>query len=235
MTVLPELHLEPGLAAVLAETDYEETRERNPGEGPARVAKTQPLGDSPEEERKDELLEYLRRVSAALEERLAGDRRPILLAAQPEARGNFLKVSHLASVLPQPLDLNPEAFETRELHRRACALIAPLLAEDRTAVCERLAQFLGEKDRRATIDPAEIVPAARDGRVETLLLADGADLWGRYDDAAHTVTLHEERQDADEELLDDAAVATVRRRGNVLLMPREALPGGSIAAALLRY
>lgn len=85
-----------------------------------------------------------------------------------------------------------------------------------------------------TADPAAILPAAHDGRIDTLFLAEGADLWGRYDDAAHAAAIHEERKDADEELLDAAAVETLRRKGDVLVMPRDALPGGSIAAALLR-
>ena len=58
---------------------------------------------------------------------------------------------------------------------------------------------------------------------------------GRYDDVAHSVAFDDRQKAADEELLDNAAIQTLRRRGRVLAMPRDALPGGSVAAALLRY
>lgn len=79
-----------------------------------------------------------------------------------------------------------------------------------------------------TADPAAILPAAHDGRIDTLFLAEGADLWGRYDDAAHAAAIHEERKDADEELLDAAAVETLRRKGT--RCPAEASPRPCCAA-----
>ncbi|HZS82815.1 MAG TPA: hypothetical protein VFA50_08075 [Stellaceae bacterium] len=46
---------------------------------------------------------------------------------------------------------------------------------------------------------------------------------------------HARREAEDDDLLDYAAAQTLRQGGMVAMVPREALPGAGVAAALLRY
>jgi hypothetical protein len=240
MAELQNLSLPAGVAAISAETVYENTRQTNPAPGagrggPGGVAKTQNLGEDPEEQRKAQLVEYLRRVASALQQRLAGDRRPIVLAAQPEIQGHFRAIARLASLLPQPLDINPDALDERALHRRAYDLVKPIFDDSRAAAQRQAEQLLGEEDARATADAAEIVAAAHDGRIDTLFLAPDAELWGRYDENRRQVIAHDQRQAEDDDLLDYAATLTLLKGGHVTVMPKTAIPGAGLAAALLRY
>jgi hypothetical protein len=64
-----------------------------------------------------------------------------------------------------------------------------------------------------------VVTAAEEGRVDTLLLAEGADLPGG----------------PGEDLVDAAATRTLQQGGAVFILPPEQMPAGEPMAAILRY
>jgi hypothetical protein len=93
----------------------------------------------------------------------------------------------------------------------------------------------GQGQARASIDLAEVLEAARNGRVDTLFVADDTHIWGRLDAPANGVTQHDEQAAGDEDLLDIAAADTWRNGGAVEVLPRADAPFGKPVAALFRY
>ena len=81
----------------------------------------------------------------------------------------------------------------------------------------------------------EIVKAARYARVETMFLPASGEVWGRFDEAKDQVTVRGTPEAGDADLLDQAAVDTLRNGGAVFTLSREDLPLGAQAAAVLRY
>ena len=88
---------------------------------------------------------------------------------------------------------------------------------------------------KATTKPEEIVKAARYARVDTLFLTGDHHLWGSFDESADRVVAHGSAADGDIDLLDFAALMTLRQGGSVTLVAREALPPPGLSAAILRY
>lgn len=88
---------------------------------------------------------------------------------------------------------------------------------------------------RATTVPEEIVKAARYGRVDRLFLSDGDPLWGWFDERHDRIVAHRDPAPGDDDLLDYAAVMTLRQGGNVTIVDRTQLPPAGPAAAILRY
>ena len=88
---------------------------------------------------------------------------------------------------------------------------------------------------RATTIPEEIVKAARHGRVDRLFLSDGDPLWGWFDERHDRIVAHRDPAPGDDDLLDYAAVMTLRQGGNVMVVDRTQLPPTGPAAAILRY
>jgi hypothetical protein len=83
---------------------------------------------------------------------------------------------------------------------------------------------------------AEIVTAAREGRVETLFVArDAAAAWGVHDIDTGTVEVHEKLLPGDEDLLELAVAETLAHQGTVYSVPAEEMPSSGPAAAILRY
>jgi hypothetical protein len=199
------------------------------------VTKAQVHGDSPEDWRKARTVEFVRRIAAALESHLAADRVPVVLAADAEIAGHFQKLTALGPLLAGAVEVNPEALDGRALHAAAYAVVRPRFDEDRKRAVERLAALLGSGDSRGTTGAEDVVRAAFAGRVDTLLLAEGVGLRGRFDAAAGKVTVCEEFAVTGEDLLDAAAVQTLGRGGSVYILPREGMPDAALTAAAPRY
>ncbi len=81
----------------------------------------------------------------------------------------------------------------------------------------------------------DVVQAAHQGRVDVLLLTEGAPVAGSYDAEADVVEVATENTGAVADLLDEAAVQTLRQGGRVHVVSPENLPSEAAAAAVLRY
>lgn len=82
----------------------------------------------------------------------------------------------------------------------------------------------------------EILPAARDGRVDALVVASDEAVWGRFDaDSSKLAAAHGSPGRGEEDLLNLAVVLALRQGGRALVMPRSERPGRHLAADALRF
>lgn len=231
--------LPESLSEVKNEPDYENPAQAAPVARPNTasidISNAQVYGDSPEDWRKERLVEYVRRIASALEDRLASDAVPVVLVADAEAGGHFQKFSSLGSLLVGVVETNPEAMDETTLHEAAYAVMQPRLDKERQDATERFAALHGGGDARATTSMEDVVRAAYQGRIDTLLLTEDGAAPGRYDEDTDVVATRSEDTATGEDLLDAAAVRTLRHGGSVFVLPREELPGDAAAAAVLRY
>ena len=236
----PGIELPQGIQEIYDETVYQEAHKASPvgrpQRGAAGLAKAQALGEAPEELRKTELLELLHRIAHAVEPAIKSQPAPVVLVAHPEIQGNFRDIATWKELLPEGVQENPDAMTPEQLHRKACALIMPREEQDRSAALGQLGSMLGTGNNgRATTVPEEIVKAARYGRVDRLFLSDGDPLWGWFDERHDRIVAHRDPVPGDDDLLDYAAVMTLRQGGNVTVVDRTQLPPTGPAAAILRY
>ena len=233
------LALPQGIAAVASENVYEEAHQAaptgRPQRGPAGLAHAQSFGEAPDELRKTELIELLHRVAAATEPAIRREPAPVILAGPPEIQGNFREVAHWKELLPEGILGNPDAMSADDLHRRAWRLMAPRQNRVRDEAVGRLHSLIGTGNGKATSKAEEIVKAAHYGRVDQLLLCDGATLWGRFVEGADRIVAHGTPDADDDDLFDYAALMTLRHGGKATLVDRGQLPSNSAAAAILRY
>ncbi len=228
-----EIDLPQGVGKIRAMTDYEETQYASPVGRRGTLAHAQSFGEAPEELRKSELIEFLHRVAAAVEPHLKGNPAPAILAAHPEIQGHFREIAGWKKIEPDGISENPDALTEDELHQRAYALLEPKLAEARAAALDHLNSLLPAG--KATTKPEEIIKAARYARVDTLFLAGDSHLWGSFDESEDRIVAHGSATGGDIDLLDFAALMTLRQGGSVALVTREALPPPGLSAAILRY
>jgi hypothetical protein len=235
LTEVDAIRLPQGIGAVAGMTEYENTYYAAPTGRHNALAKAQSFGDAPNELRKTELIELLRRIAAAVEPHVAADQRPVILAALPELQGHFREIAPWPLLWPAGIAENPDAMRTDELHRRAYDVIAAKAAATRAQALDRLRALLGTGDGKATTRPDEIVKAASRSRIDTLFVSGDEHLWGNFDEAQDRVVVHGSATRGDVDLLDYAVVMTLRLGGHVALVEPSALPPATHAAAILRY
>ncbi len=238
-----EVQAVPGMPAslqvVIAETEVEPTVQVQPqARRGLRGASAAVAGhglESPNEVRKTEFVEFLRRVADATARHLAAESAPLVLAGEPEILGNFRKIARIRTLVAEAIEANPFALDPAELRTRAHALLKPRLERPLIEVCDVIAARLGTAEPTVSLRVEEILGAARFGRVSALLVDEEAMLWGRFDESGATVEAKGTPGPEDDELLNLAALHTIAHGGAVYSLAPAAMPQHALAAALLRY
>ena len=186
-----------------------------------------------ERDEKGRILEFFREVDAGIKERLAAHDGPLLLAGVDYLRSIYREANSYPRLLPEGIPGNPDEMEPFELHERAIAILTPHFDDQVDRAAERL---MDRKNSSLFVSEIrDVLAAARYSRVDTLFVALDRRQWGRYDPPTGDIDLHDEPLPGDEDLLDRATAHTLSRRGRVFVVPAEKVPGGTAAAALLRY
>lgn len=190
-------------------------------------------GDNDEERLDTDLETFFRRVCEPLEAGLPVPEAPVVLAAVAEYAPIFRRAARRLNLAAAPLTGNPEAVADAELVAAARSRIEEL---DRAKVDAELARWAGLEARGRSIDQLDpIFRAAEEGRVETLFVAREAERWGSWEPDLRRLTVHEAREEGDEELLDRAVARTLAQGGEAHALPLARMPEGRIAAAILRF
>lgn len=192
-------------------------------------------GHPPDEEHKQNIRRYCRRIDNALTDLIADGQTPLVLAGVEYVRAIYHDVSRYPSLLDEGIDGNPEHMALEDLHRQAWALIEPMVAQDRQQALEQYQALHGKGDEQATNDLERVVRTAHYGQVDTLFVARGEYCWGTFDQQTGRVQFHDEPGPENRDLLDEAAFHTLKNGGTVYVMESDTLPDEATVAAVLRY
>lgn len=182
---------------------------------------------------KDELSLYFHQVDGAVRGLLGHNGVPLVFAGLRYQFHLYQQVNGYAGLVDQPIADHAGPVDLAVLHREACEALAPRWRKPLEIAQSQLRNGLGRG--LATTDPLEALRAAQMGAVETLLVAEGAELPGRWHDDRQAAELCGAHQAGTEDLLNVAAILTVESGGRVLSTARDALPADAPAAALFRY
>jgi hypothetical protein len=171
------------------------------------------FGTGTDREKKDEYMQHFyKQIDRGLSDLLRDDPAPVVLAGVDYELALYHNVTKYPNLVDDGVQGAPGGLKGGELHRRAVELVQ---SQNRLEVEDLLAQYdkLGGTDRTST-DAANILRAAREGRVAHLFLAEGMDTAERYN---------------------MAAMQTILNSGQVHFAPLERMPGAETMAALFRY
>ena len=174
------------------------------------------------------------RLVRALQGAIHGDGAPVVLAADAKLMGQVRKMDALPGLQEVGLTMNPFAFPPSELHRRALELMQPVFEREVDTVIGQINARLGDAASNVAIRLEEILAAAEEGRVDSIVVAADEELWGGFDPATGIVA-HGRPSGQDEDLLNQAAAVTLRHGGYAYAVPRSRIPRAVPAAATLRY
>jgi hypothetical protein len=188
-----------------------------------------------EDNLKAEIVQFFNLADKALLKYMDRDT-PVVLAGVEYLLPRYKETTEHPHVLDEGLTGNAEGLSPEELRDKAWEIVEPVLTADRRKAAERYGDFLGTGRASSRYD--EILPAAHDGRIDTLFVARGVRLWGTYDVQARAARLQEDQdaqQTGGEDLLDLAAIQTFQNGGQVYAVPQQDVPDGQAVAAIFRY
>ncbi|UCF19000.1 MAG: hypothetical protein JSU87_13860 [Gemmatimonadota bacterium] len=192
-------------------------------------------GGTDEAVHKKDLLRYFKQIDKGLHDLLCVERVPLVLAGVDYLLPIYREASTCGELVEEGIAGNPDGLSAADLHAAAWEILEPHFSREQERAAAQYRELAGTE--RAASDLQRIVPAAHAGRVDSLFVAVGVQQWGSFRPEAGDVSLHDERQPGDQDLLDLAAVETLAHSGNVYAVNRERVPSanGSAIAAVFRY
>ncbi|MBA3312417.1 MAG: hypothetical protein M3552_00400 [Planctomycetota bacterium] len=190
-------------------------------------------GSNMDVKKSDELLPYFRRIDAALQELFGAEDNPLVFAGVEYLFPLFKEASQYNALIEEPVTGNVDRARPGELHAQAWPLVEHRFERVRDSELERLAAQSDPKPH--SHDLPEILSAARVGQIETLFLSERADVFGHVDFAEDGRVVQGEEAGDGEDLLNVAAVETLRTGGKVFTVSGDALSNSSPVAARLRW
>lgn len=176
---------------------------------------------------------FCKAVRNGVNEILGDGDAPLVLAGAEPLVSVFREVNTYPHLVGETVGGNPDAQSAEALRDAGWAALEPGITRERTDAVDRFMNRLGAD--QASQDLRQVLPAALHGRVDLLLLAEGARQFGRYDPETDTLNLSAVPQAGEGDLLDLAAGQTLLHGGAVVSLPPEQAPFDSPVAALLRY
>lgn len=183
---------------------------------------------TPDEKADERDRAFLRAVDRAVTD-LVGPRRLLVPAGVEEIVSAYRSVTDHPRVTDDAVIGNPEWRSEQEMHDLAWEIVGPHL---RSHLSED-AEIVGTA--RSVVGVADTVRAASVGRAAAAFVAGDTSVWGRVVPERDEVVIHDEPVPGDRDLLDVAAVGTWDTGGRVHIVPSHDVPGGELAAAVLRY
>jgi hypothetical protein len=184
----------------------------------------------PSEGPRQDIHKYFQAVDHVLQRLLQADQASLVLAGDEDLVSLYRQASSYPRLLDGAVQGHLDRRSAQELHEHARRLVQERRqeAQGRTAALYRQLAGTG----RTANDPAEVLPAAHEGRIQYLFVPCTRELWGTFDPAGRKVEVHAEARPGDEDLLNAAAVYTLAHGGTVYALEPGQLPDHGPLAAI---
>lgn len=186
------------------------------------------------DDEKNAIFRYLQQVDTGLKEFLRDEDAPLVLAGVEVILALFRQASRYPNIIEEEVRGNPDELTPEDLHKKAWETVEPHFREEQETAAREYADAahteLASQDLRA------IIPASLFGRIGLLFVTAHEQQWGKYDQKADRLDLHDKEEAGDHDMLDFAAVHTLLNGGRVFAVAPEEMPAeGAHAAAVFRY
>jgi hypothetical protein len=186
-------------------------------------------GSSTDREREDEYLRhFFKEVDKGVTAHLRSETGPLLLAGVEYEIAIYRRINSYKPTLEKVVNGSPDGMPDRTLHERAMEVVTSTFSEPLQRVMTTIPECVGTP--AASTDPRTIVQAAFEGRVLDLVIAANAEYFGVWNEETYSVETGRR-----EELLNAAALQTIRQGGRAFVLDERDMPVKAAAAAVFRF
>lgn len=186
-----------------------------------------------DDDQKQNILQFFHRMDGPLSQFLEGRNDPLVFAGVEYLYPIFKEAISYPYLLPDSVHGNFDNALLDELHEKAWHVVQPHFQQECDRAISNYHDAYGQN--RATNDLETILRASEMGAIEALLIRDDTAIWGHVDRDGH-VQDDGVPNEISHDLLDDAAVETLKNGGDVFVVRETDFPEKDCAAvARLRF
>jgi len=182
---------------------------------------------------KDELTSYFREIDRAVGDFLQLRTEPLIFAGVDYLFPIYQSINSYPNLAATPVGGNPDLLSPAEIGELAGLVVEACLCDRRRVEADKRWNSIAPS--RTSNRTEEILVAGHAGAIETLLIAPGARLPGKFSPETPTVRYDDTPQPDSEDLVNLAATLVLRTSGSVEMVPSGNIPGRGLMAAVMRY
>lgn len=191
-------------------------------------------GSGNESEKKIEALKYFRAIDEGLMQMLHDEHAPLVIACVDYLFPLYKEANNYRFLADEHISGNYDQPDLLELKEKAWNIVKEGFEKEKSEAKDKYELRLSAG--KAAFNVEEIIPAAMIGRIETLFLKRGEVVWGTYDKDEGKVHIDQMHRTNNTELLNKAAIETVKNAGDVYVLNEEEMPDDTTSAnAVFRY
>lgn len=202
--------------------DYEQKnlQFRSEQQGNMKAAMYHGSGEGKAEEL-NETKRYFRAVNDGIVKMLHDDQNPPLVACCQDFHFPIYKeVNSYKNLYSEHISGNPEDKDINQLHEEAWDLLQPYFSKTKKEKLDLYSEYIGTG--KASADVNIIIRAAIEGRVDSLFVQNGAEIFGEYN--ADSMEAVVEETDTHMSLLNLIVVKVFEKGGSIYIMEEEEMP-----------
>lgn len=185
-------------------------------------------------EQKTQIRRFFDQYQDGLKELLSENPLPIVLVGVEYLLPIFKEAFQQNTLITDCISQQPETLSDGELRKEAWRCLQDVFGQEERKERELYQELQGTS--RTTPFITDVIPYAREGRIQTLFIRKQTTVWGRYDAEKNEVRLHTEQQPNSESLWERAAQEAFLTGAKVFMIESEdPLLNSEAGAALLRY
>ena len=182
---------------------------------------------------KERLHRFSVAIAKAVEDYLRDSEDPVVLAGTEDFQSDFRAVAHLKHLLDRGISRSPNTLTRLDLQHEAEGIVAGYADERRARAIEQYNQAAGTGLASQQLE--DFLPFAAEGRVDVLLTYPQAEIWGTFDPGKRQLERTESTAPEAVELINEAAIATLKNGGTVFEIDPKDLDLLDSAAVIFRY
>lgn len=158
---------------------------------------------------------------------------PLILVALLEYHSLFRKISNNSYLIDNGINISYDALDMDEIKSKAWEIIEPINAKKILKLIESYGN--AEAESLGSSDLAQVAKAAFESRIETVLIEENRIVPGKIDYNTGKLIFGAIGEPDCDDILDDIAELVLRRKGDVLILPKDKMPCSTGVAAIYRY
>ena len=183
---------------------------------------------------KKELFTFFRAIDKGINKVIENKKAPLVIACADPLFGLYKEANTYPTLLENYIAGDSEFKNKTKLHQESWELVLPYFEKLKEAKLNQYKELYHTP--KTSYQISEIVPAAVNGKIDTLFVQNGADEFGVFDQQANRLMFRKEMELNNASLTDLSAVNTFLQGGKVFFLTPEEMPDqGQTMNALLRY
>lgn len=183
---------------------------------------------------KKELFRFFREIDNGINKLITNKKAPLVIACAEPLFGLYKEANTYPTLLENHIAGDSEFKNKTKLHEESWKLILPYFEKTKEAKLVQYRELYHTP--KTSYQISEIVPAAINGKIDTLFIQNDEDEFGVFDKQTNRLILRKKNELNNASLSDLSAVSTFIQGGKVYVLDPEEMPDkGHSMNALLRY